>query len=129
MPGGWDAWNAETESVFSAVMRAMAMRSLDIILIFHESAQETADSTSDKPKFTGKLDLYPARYRVFNKYFSEVWRVSRETGGTIPKIQVVPDFRFTASSNLDFSKLKPEQLNPPAGPNISELIKIATGKS
>lgn len=129
MPGGWDAWNAETESVFSAVMRAIALPSKpDIILIFHESAEEMPDSTPEKPKFTGKLNLYPGRYRIFNKYFSEVWRVTREAGGVVPKIQVIPDYRFTASSNLDFTKIPADKLNPQTGPNIQELIKLATGK-
>ena len=126
MTNGWDSWNAETESVFAAVMRGMAMVDKDIILIFHESAEETPDSTSEKPKFTGKKTLYPHRYGIFNKYFNEVWRVSRM--GPIPQIQVVPDYTFSASSNLDFSKIKPEQLNPPTGPNISDLIRLATGK-
>lgn len=128
MPKGWDTWNAETESVFQAVMRSMAMVDLDIILIFHEASEEMDDSTAEKPKYTGRKELYPGRYRIFNKYFNEVWRVSREQGVTIPKIQVIPDYRFPASSNLDFSKIKPEQLNPPTGPNISSLIQLATGK-
>ena len=127
-PGGWDAWNAETESTFSSVMRILAMKDQDIILIFHEAPGEMPDSTAEKPKFNGKIDLYPGRYRIFNKYFNEVWRVSRETGQQIPTIQVQPDFRFPASTNLDFSKITPQQLNPPGGPNIQELIKLVTGK-
>ena len=127
MPKSFDAWSAEMESVWNAVMRAVAMRTKDIILIAHEAAEETPDSSQENRKYTGRVEIYPARYNIFNKHFSEVWRVSRETG-TVPKIQVSPDYRFVASSNLDFSKVPQEKLNPPGGPNISQLIELATGK-
>jgi hypothetical protein len=132
---GWDSWNAETTMIFSAVMRAMAIKSsdgtlMDVILTFHEQAEETADSNEEKRKFTGRVELYPGRYQVFNKYISEIWRVSRESGGLIPKIQVIPDFRFAASSGLDFSKITDAQINDPVrGPNISRMIELVTGKT
>lgn len=129
MPKNWDSWNAESESVFALVMRAMAIVDMDIILIFHETAEETPDSSAEHRKFTGRKELYPGRYQVFNRYFNEVWRMSRETGGIVPSIQVVPDYRFTASSSLDFSKIPVEKLSPKdTGPNISNLIQLVTGK-
>jgi hypothetical protein len=121
---GWDAVNAEMESLNQSIMRLFAMKDQDIILIFHEENEQTDDSTPEKTKLTGKIDLYPRRYKVFNKFFNEVWRVSREQGGMIPTIQMSPDFRFTASSNLDFSKIPPGQIVP----DIAKLIKMATGK-
>jgi hypothetical protein len=136
-PNGWDTWNAESSMVYSAVMRAMAVRmpgqtkpEMDIILCFHEQAEETPDSNQEKRKFTGRVELYPGRYQIFNKYFSEVWRVSRESGGLIPKIQVIPDYRFAASSGLDFSKINDSQINDPAkGPNIERMIELVLGKT
>ena len=131
---GWDSWNAESTMVQSLVFRAMAIKGadgqlLDIILEFHEAAEETPDSSEEKRKFTGKVSLYPGRYQIFNKYFSEVWRVSRESGGQIPKIQVVPDYRFAASSGLDFSKISDAQINDPVkGPNIERMIELVTGR-
>jgi len=124
-PGGWDAWNADSASAYSIVMRLIAMKDLDVILIFHEDNEvDETRSTEDKKAFTGKKNLFPARYQQFNKYFNEVWRVSRELGGLVPTIQVSPDFRFMASSNLDFSKIKLTEITP----NIAEMILKVTGK-
>ncbi len=125
---GWDSWNAETASLYSSVMRLVAMKDIDIILTFHETDEQAAGSSYDKKVFTGKKDIFPDRYRIFNKYFSEIWRVSRESGNVWPTIQVTPDFRFAASSNLDFTRLKPEQINVPGkGPNIADMITVLMG--
>ena len=124
-PKGWDTWNADTSSAYSLVMRLMAMKNTDIILIFHEENEiDETRTTEDKRAFTGKKGLFPARYSQFNKYFNEIWRVSRDSGNVIPTIQVSPDFRFAASSNLDFSKIKASEIIP----DINAMILKVTGK-
>jgi len=120
----WDTWNAEMKAVEQPLNQLVAMVDKDLIIICHEAAEETADSTDENRKYTGRFDIYPGRYRSLNKYFSEVWRCTREGNSTVPVIQVMPSYKFTASSNLDFTKLKPEQINPPTGPNIRELIRL-----
>jgi hypothetical protein len=41
----------------------------------------------------------------------------------------VPDYRFAASSGLDFSKISDTQINDPIkGPNIERMIELVTGK-
>jgi AAA domain len=128
---GWDAVNSEMATVKNAIERMVALPfKPDCILVFHESDEEHPNSTPEKRVYTGKKSLYPARYGgIFNTtWFNEVWRVTREGNATIPTIQVLPDYRFTASSNLDFSKLKPEQINPKDGPNIERLISMVTAK-
>lgn len=122
IPYSYDTWNAETASVETFLMRQLAIPTLDVIVIFHETQEEAPDSTNEKVKLTGKITVYPARYKGLIKYFNEVWRVSRETS-TIPTIQLLPDFRFTAATNLDFSKLQPHEVKP----DISFLIEKATG--
>jgi hypothetical protein len=129
---GWDAVNAEMVMVKEGIERMVALpfRS-DCILIFHEDNEETLSSTPEKRSYTGKVELYPARYaKLFNtQWFSEVWRVSREGNAPVPKIQVQPEYIFTATSNLDFTKLKPEEINPSVGgPNITKLIELATAR-
>ncbi len=121
-PGGWDAWNADVSSAYNIVMRLVAMKDMDLILNFHESDEKGAGSTSENPVYTGKKDLFPDRYRVFNTYFSEIWRVSREQGQLVPTVQVSPDFRFTASSNLNFSKLKPTDIVPDISAMIAKVV-------
>ena len=127
----WDSWNAEVSEVVSVVERILAFKDssgqlIDVILIFHEAPEETPDSTSENRKYTGKIELYPGRYQYFNKYFSEIWRVTRDS--PVPKIQVIPNYSFAASSNLDFTKISDAQINDPVkGPDISRMIELVTG--
>lgn len=122
-PKGWDTWNADSASAYSVVMRLIAMKQLDVILIFHEDNEvDEVRSTEEKRVYTGRKSLFPARYSVFNKYFNEIWRISREDGA-VPKVQFSPDFRFAASTNLDFSKIPANEVVP----NISVMISKVVG--
>lgn len=116
--GGWDAWGAEMGMVEQVLMRQLGLPGVDVIYIFHETDEEMAGSTPEKPVFTGRVGLWPNRYKGLQKFFNEVWRVSREQGN-IPTIQVMPDYRFTAATNLDFSKIPPNEMKP----DISYLIE------
>ena len=123
MTNGWDTWGAEMNMVESLILRELGIPELDVIVIFHETPEEAPGSTNEKPQYTGKVDVYPGRYRGLLKYFNEVWRVSREQGN-IPTMQVLPDYRFTAASNLDFSKIPANEMRP----DISYLIERTVGK-
>lgn len=110
VPSSYEAWNSEMSMTEQVLMRQLAL-GMDIIWIFHETDEEVAGSTPEKPIFSGRKGIYPVRYRGLQKNFNEVWRVSREQGN-IPTVQVMPDFRFTAATNLDFSKISQNEMRP-----------------
>lgn len=119
LPGGWDAWNSEMMSVENAVLRLLALP-CDTIIILHETEEETADSTAEKPKFTGRVSVYPVRYQRLLKYFNDVWRVRLtqtvvgNKSAYLPKVYPLPSYEFDASSTLN--------LGPVEDPNIEALI-------
>lgn len=114
-PYSYDGWGAEMNMVESAVLRLLAMPS-DTIAVLHETAEEAPDSTEEKPKFTGRLAVFPARYKILLKYFNEVWRITRL--GDKVTVQIMPDYMFgNAASNL---KLMPQDVDQP---NIEYLIQ------
>jgi len=117
----WDAWAAEMTTIESIIMRLFAMSDLDVIVILHETAEEAPDSTLEKPHYTGKLSVYPVRYKSILKYFNEIWRVTREDGQPIPKVEALPSWKFTSSTTLDLTA-------NPAKPDIAEVIALATKK-
>jgi hypothetical protein len=120
LPGGWDAWNAEMVPVENAVLRMLAMPT-DTIIILHETAEEAADSSSEKPKFTGRVGVFPVRYGRLIKYFNEVWRVRLEqsvgpNGAAYkPKVYPFPTYEFDAASTM--------QLDKTEEPDITAMIK------
>ena len=105
LPGGWDAWNAEMVPVENNILRALALPS-DTIIVLHETAEESADSTSEKPKFTGRTGVFPVRYQRLIKYFNEVWRVKLtqvvEDGKAFyrPIVYPLPTYEFDAASAM-----------------------------
>lgn len=121
---GWDSWNAEIGLVESYILRLLAIKDLDIILIFHEDDEEAPGSSAEKRTFTGRYEPYPARYGNVVKYFNEMWRVTRDAFAPgAPNIQVVPSHQFVASTNLGIGNV------PPTKANISDLIdEYLTGK-
>jgi hypothetical protein len=103
MPKGFDGWNAEMSLVESAITRACAIKDLDVIAILHEQPEEAPESSNEHPSYTGKIAVYPTRYKLLLKYFNEVWRVTRENN--LPDVQIVPNYKFTAATNLGLTSL------------------------
>jgi inosine/xanthosine triphosphate pyrophosphatase family protein len=106
LPGGWDAWNAEMVPVENSVLRLLALPT-DTTIILHETAEETPDSTSEKPRFTGRIGVFPVRYQRLIKYFNEVWRVklTQSIGkdnktAYLPKVYPLPNYEFDAASAM-----------------------------
>jgi hypothetical protein len=120
LPGGWDAWNAEMVPVENNILRVLALPS-DTIIILHETAEETADSTSEKPKFTGRTGVFPVRYQRLIKYFNEVWRVklTQSTVGNkllfVPKVYPAPTYEFDAATAMLLDQVEE--------PNIEAMIQ------
>jgi autonomous glycyl radical cofactor GrcA len=105
IPRNYDAWNAEMSAVTSVIMRSLALP-INIFCIFHEAAEEAVDSTDEKPKYTGRVSIYPVRYRSLLKYFNEVWRVKLTpvpvANGVryLPRVYPLPDFSMDAATTM-----------------------------
>src|SRR5258708_35939184 len=56
------------------VLRLLALPT-DTIVVLHETEEKAPDSTPEKPKFTGRVDVYPPRYRMLLKYLPKGWPV------------------------------------------------------
>jgi hypothetical protein len=105
LPGGWDAWNAEMVPVENCVLRMLALPT-DTIIVLHETAEETADSTSEKPRFTGRVGVFPVRYQRLIKYFNELWRVKlvqMTVNGKLaykPQVFPLPNYEFDCATAM-----------------------------
>jgi AAA domain len=119
----YDAWNAEMQGVSSAVMRAFALP-VNVFCVFHEIAEEALDSTDEKPKYTGKVSIYPVRYKSLLKYFNEVWRVRLtpipSTDGKsgqryLPRVYPLPDYTMDAATTMLLDSIEE--------PNIEAMIQ------
>jgi hypothetical protein len=108
VPYGFDGWNAEMQGVEGVVLRLLAVKGLDVIIILHETPEEAPESTDKNPVYTGRIEVFPVRHKRLLKNFNEVWRVTREIG-KIPAIQTTADYKYTAASCLDLNDLG----NPP----------------
>lgn len=126
LPKGWDAWNSEMIAVENAILRLLALP-CDTIIILHETAEEAVDSTEEKPKYTGRVGVYPARYSRILKYFNDVWRVKLtqvvENNKTryVPRVYALPNYEFDAATTLNLDAVET--------PNIEELVKKSTGNN
>jgi hypothetical protein len=120
--GSRDFWNFEIPAVENLIFRQLAIKDLDLIVIYHEQPEEAPNSTEDRKILTGRIDVYPGRYRNLLLNFNEVWRITREK--IVPTVQVLPDQRFSASTTLDFSKVTPDKFVP----NIKRMIELGAGK-
>ena len=102
---GWDAVNAEMGEVDNFVLRMLALPT-DSIIILHETDEKAADSTPEKPKFTGRVGVYPPRYQMLLKYFPEVWRVSLtqviKDGKSLylPRVYPLPTHEFSSGTTM-----------------------------
>src|SRR5229473_287625 len=105
LPGGWDAWNAEMVPVENCVLRTLALPT-DTVIVLHETAEETADSTSEKPRFTGRVGVFPVRYQRLIKYFNELWRVKliqMTVNGKLaykPQVFPLPNYEFDCATAM-----------------------------
>jgi hypothetical protein len=119
LPGGWDAWNAEMVPVENAILRLLALPT-DTIIVLHETAEETADSTSEKPRFTGRVGVFPVRYQRLIKYFNEVWRVKltqttvNNKSLYVPRVYPLPNYEFDCATAMHLDAVEE--------PNIEAMI-------
>lgn len=118
--GGWDAWKAEMVEVENNVLRLLALPT-DTIIILHETSEEAADSTSEKPKYTGRVGVYPVRYKTLLKYFNELWRVrltqsvdSTNKLAYLPRVYPLPTYEFDCASAL--------LVDPVENPSIADML-------
>jgi hypothetical protein len=119
-PGGFDAWNAEIAALEECILRVFALNS-HVLVTLHEQAEEAPGSTNEKPVYTGRVSIFPARYQRLLGLFNEVWRVSRgisvdgKASGSVPVVKTTPtyDFAYGASAML---------LDAEEQPNISLMI-------
>jgi len=120
LPGGWDTWNAEMISVENAILRLLALPT-DTIIILHETSEESADSTAEKPRFTGRVGVFPVRYQRLIKYFNEVWRVKltqsvvNNKAAYLPRVYPLPNYEFDCATTMG--------LDPIEEPNIEAMIR------
>lgn len=111
LPGGWDAWNAEMIPVENAILRLLALPT-DTIIVLHETMEETADSTSEKPKFTGRVGVFPVRYQRLIKYFNELWRVKltqtvvNNKSLFVPKVYPLPNYEFDSATAMNLDQIE-----------------------
>ena len=119
LPGGWDAWNAEMVPVEQAILRFLALPT-DTIVTLHETAEETPDSTSEKPRYTGRIGVFPVRYQRLIKYFNEVWRVKltqtvlNNKSAYSPKVYPCPTYEFDCATAMLLDQVEE--------PNIEAII-------
>lgn len=123
---GWDGRNAEMSLVESLILRGLGIQDTDNIVILHETNEEAPGSTSEKRTYTGRIGVFPVRYKLLLKYFNEVWRLTRTSD--VPQIQVIPDYRFTAATNLDFSKIPASEMRPDIEYLISRALSNGVSK-
>jgi hypothetical protein len=90
-------------------------KAMNVICILHETMEEDERSTEQNPIYTGRIAVFPVRYRVLLKYFNEVWRLTREHG-RIPTLTCDPDGKFTkAKTALGIDKI--------TVPNIEQVLR------
>jgi len=119
-PGGFDSWNAEMAALEECILRVFALKT-HVLVTLHEQAEEAPGSTTEKPVYTGRVNIFPARYQRLLGLFNEVWRVSRgvsidgRASGSVPVVKTTPtyDFAYGASAML---------LDAEEYPDISRMI-------
>jgi hypothetical protein len=114
-PGGFDSWNAEMAALEECILRVFALKTHTLVTL-HEQAEEAPGSTTEKPVFTGRVNIFPARYQRLLGLFNEVWRVSRgvsidgKASGSVPVVKTTPtyDFAYGASAMLLDAEEQPD---------------------
>ena len=117
---GWDATNAEMTEVEQFILRLTALPT-DTIIILHETAEQADDSTPEHKKFTGRVDVYPPRFRMLLKYFPEIWRVKltqvvgkNNQMSFVPRVYPLPTYEFDSGTTM--------LLDAVEEPNIEQMI-------
>src|SRR5258707_3956483 len=119
VPKNYDAWKAEVEGVLSVIFRCFALP-INVFCMFHETAEESPASTDEKPIFTGRVSIFPVRYKAILKYFNEVWRVKLTAIPTqsgqryYPRVYALPDYSIDAATTM--------LLDPVEEPDIAKMI-------
>ncbi len=111
-PKSFTAWNSEMSMVEQALLRMFALP-CDVIWTFHESPEEAPGSTEESPQYTGRIEVFPVRYKRLIKYFNDCWHVERDSAAP-PRVTTVPTFAFTAATVLN--------IDPVEQPDISAII-------
>lgn len=119
VPKSYTAWGAEMGMVESCIMQARSLPNMNIIVILHETQEEDPRSTDSNPIYTGKIEVFPVRYKILLKNFTEVWRLVRSGPGA-PRLYCAP--------NVEFGKAGSALLKTEAqieNPDISQIIAKA----
>jgi hypothetical protein len=111
---GYDPYEGEMGIMLGIISRCFAL-GVDVICCFHETDEEAPDSTNEKPRYTGKKNVHPARLTKLLPLFNELWRVVPDTSGKY-ECQVKPDYTFLGGTTLSGLLGKEE-------PNIENMIK------
>lgn len=134
-PGGFDSWNAEMAALEECILRVFALKTHTLVTL-HEQAEEAPGSTTEKPVYTGRVNIFPARYQRLLGLFNEVWRVSRgismdgKASGSVPVVKTTPtyDFAYGASAMLldaeeqpDIHAMIQKHLSREAGLNVGQV--------
>ncbi len=121
IPNGWDAVNSEMSEVENFILRLLALPT-DTIITLHETDEKASDSTPEKPKYTGKIDVYPPRFRMLLKYFPEIWRVklTQAVGANnqlryVPRVYPLPTYDFDCGTTMLLDAIEE--------PNIEAMIR------
>jgi hypothetical protein len=134
IPKNFDAWNAEMKAVENIVMRSFAMP-INVFCLFHERAEETADSSIEKPKFTGRVSLYPVRYKdLLLKYFTDIWRVklTQVISGSkvefIPRVYVLPDLAHDNGTSMKLDAIEEPDIAKMIAKHASRTVSTPQGQ-
>ncbi len=130
IPKNFDAWNAEMKGIEQVIMRAFALP-INIFCIFHERAEETADSTMEKPKFTGRVSLYPVRYKdLLLKYFTDIWRVKLTPMGAkfTPRVYVLPDVSHDSGTSMNLDAVEEPDITKMIAKHKSRTPQVSTSQ-
>src|SRR5258708_3333088 len=119
-PGGFDSWNAEMAALEECILRIFALKTHTLVTL-HEQAEEAPGSTAEKPVYTGRVNIFPARYQRLLGLFNEVWRVSRgvsmggKASGSVPVVKTTPTYGFAYGSSAML-------LDAETAPDIAKMI-------
>lgn len=111
---GYDPYEGEMGIMLGILSRCFAL-GVDVICCFHETDEEAADSTNEKPRYTGKKTVHPPRLSKLLPLFNDVWRVTPDSTGKY-EVQVKPDYTFLGGTVMSGLLGKEE-------PNIENMIK------
>jgi hypothetical protein len=132
IPKNFDAWNAEMSGVQKIVMRSLALP-VNVFCLFHERAEEAVDSTIEKPKYTGRVTVFPVRYKdLLIKYFTDIWRVRLTavpgSAGVVylPRVYVLPDFALDSGTSMKLDAVEVPDIAAMIAKHKSRITPVST---